>query len=99
MANPNFGNTSPAPSRIPAADPADRPDTADSYDALKGDIANLADSVKKLATEHMGSAVEGAQDQVKQRLGDIESSIRKNPTQAALIAAGVGFLVGLVVTR
>lgn len=93
MANPSFGNTGPAPSRNSAPDPAD------SYDTLKGDIANLADSVKKLATEHMGAAVEGAQDQAKQRLGDIEASIRKNPTQAALIAAGVGFLVGLVVTR
>ena len=93
MANPSFSNTGPSPSRSSAPDPAD------SYDALKGDIANLADSVKRLATEHMGSAVEGAQDQAKQRLGDIEKSIRKNPTQAALIAAGVGFLVGLVVTR
>ena len=93
MANPSFGNTGPASSRGSAPDPND------SYEALKGDIATLADSVKKLATEHMGSAVDGAQDQVKQRLGDIESSIRKNPTQAALIAAGVGFLVGLVVTR
>lgn len=93
MANPNLSNPGPAPSRSSAPGPADN------YDALKGDIANLADSVKRLATEHMGSAVEGAQDQAKQRLGDIEKSIRKNPTQAALIAAGVGFLVGLVVTR
>ena len=93
MANPNYGSTGTASSRTSTPDPTD------SYEALKGDIASLADSVKKLATEHMGSAVEGAQDQVKQKLGDMESSIRKNPTQAALIAAGVGFLVGLVITR
>ena len=93
MANPNYGSTGTAASRSQALDPTD------SYEALKGDIASLTDSVKKLATEHLGSAVEGAQDQVKQKLGDMESSIRKNPTQAALIAAGVGFLVGLVITR
>ncbi len=81
--------------------PAQKPEAqaSDSYDAIKTDIASLADTVKKLATEQMGSAVGNAQDQVKQSLGDIESSIRKNPTQAALIAAGVGFLVGLVLTR
>jgi ElaB/YqjD/DUF883 family membrane-anchored ribosome-binding protein len=93
MANPNYGSTGMASPRTSTPDPTD------SYEALKGDIAHLTDSVKKLASEQMGSAVEGAQDQVKQRLGDIESSIRKNPTQAALIAAGVGFLVGLVITR
>jgi ElaB/YqjD/DUF883 family membrane-anchored ribosome-binding protein len=93
MANPNYSSDGMASSRTPTPDPAD------SYEALKGDIASLTDSVKKLAAEHMGSAVEGAQDQVKQKLGDMESSIRKNPTQAALIAAGVGFLVGLVITR
>ncbi len=93
MATPNYGSTGTASSRTSTSDPAD------SYEALKSDIANLADSVKNLATEQMGSAVEGAQDQVKQKLGDMESSIRKNPTQAALIAAGVGFLVGLVITR
>ncbi len=93
MATPNYGSTGTASSRTSTPDPTD------SYEALKSDIANLADSVKNLATEQMGSAVEGAQDQVKQKLGDMESSIRKNPTQAALIAAGVGFLVGLVITR
>lgn len=93
MATPSFGNTGPAGSRNPATD------AADSYDAIKSDISHLTETVKKLATEQMGSAVEGAQDQVKQRLGDIESTIRKNPTQAALIAAGVGFLVGLVMIR
>jgi ElaB/YqjD/DUF883 family membrane-anchored ribosome-binding protein len=93
MANPNYGTGATASSRAAAQDPAD------SYEAIKGDIASLTESVKKLAAEHMGSAVEGAQDQVKQKLGDMESSIRKNPTQAALIAAGIGFVVGLVITR
>ncbi len=93
MANPSFGNTGSASSRTPA------PDATDSYEAIKSDISNLTDSVRKLASDHMGTAVEGAQDQVKQKLSDIELSIRKNPTQAALVAAGIGFLVGLVMIR
>ena len=90
MANPNTDYS---------GSPQSRSSAADSYDAIKGDIAQLTESVKKLATEQMGSAVGDAQDQVKQKLGDIEQSIRKNPTQAAMVAAGIGFLVGLVMTR
>ncbi|MEQ1577975.1 MAG: hypothetical protein ABL894_10005 [Hyphomicrobium sp.] len=93
MASPSFstaGNTSPHSAAAEAAD---------SYEAIKEDIAALTVAVKKLATEQMGPAVTGAQDQMKQKIGEIESSIRKNPTQAALIAAGVGFLAGLVLSR
>lgn len=93
MANTNFSSSATSAARTPAPDPTD------SYDAIKGDIASLTESVKKLATEHMGSAVDGAQDQIKQTLGGVEASIRKNPTQAALVAAGIGFLVGLVMVR
>jgi ElaB/YqjD/DUF883 family membrane-anchored ribosome-binding protein len=91
MATPNYGSTGSSRSK---ADPA-----ADSYDAIKGDIASLTESVKKLASDQMGPAMTNAQDQVKQKIGDIESSIRKNPTQAALVAAGLGFVVGLVLSR
>ncbi len=92
MANPGMDYSTQPPQNS-------APGVSDSYDAIKNDISNLADTVKKLAADQMGSAVGTAQDQVKQKLGDIESSIRSNPTQAALVAAGVGFLVGLVMTR
>lgn len=93
MANPSYDQTGSTPSRPVAAS------ATDSYEQIKSDIGSLTESVKKLATDQMGSAVGGAQDQMKQKLGDVESMIRKNPTQAALVAAGVGFLVGLVMSR
>lgn len=95
MANPNY-EQSGSTSRSSATSGSN---VADSYDAIKSDISNLTDTVKKMATERVGAAVGDAQDQVKQKLGDVESMIRKNPTQAALVAAGVGFLVGLVLSR
>ena len=94
MANPSYGSSSQSSRTSSAAS-----DAADSYESMKGDIANLTESVRKLATEQLGTAVEGAQEQVKQKLGAVESTIRKNPTQAALIAAGIGFVVGLVMIR
>lgn len=71
----------------------------DDVEALRSDIASLADSVSKLASEKVGAAAGDAQAMAKEKLGDLESAIRQNPTQSALIAVGVGFLIGLVLTR
>lgn len=71
----------------------------DNLDALRGDISKLADSVKRLAADQIGVAAAEAQDKALEKIGDLEATIRKNPTQSALIAAGVGFLVGLVMLR
>ena len=71
----------------------------DDVDALRSDIANLASSVSKLANETFGGAVGNAQATAEAKLGDLESAIRKNPTQSAAIAAGLGFVLGLLLTR
>lgn len=71
----------------------------DAYGSIRADVADLASSVKKLAGAQLGDAVSDVSDVAQERLSQVEQSIRKNPTQAALIAAGVGFLVGLVLTR
>jgi ElaB/YqjD/DUF883 family membrane-anchored ribosome-binding protein len=71
----------------------------DDIDALRSDIASLANSVSKLAGETFGTAAADAQAVAGERLGDIETAIRRNPTQAAMIAVGVGFLAGLILTR
>jgi ElaB/YqjD/DUF883 family membrane-anchored ribosome-binding protein len=74
-------------------------DVQDNVAALRSDIANLADSVKRLASEQLGSSVEDVQDKAMEKLGDVEAAIRRNPSQAAMIAAGIGFVVGLILTR
>ena len=74
-------------------------DVQDNVAALRADIANLADSVKRLASEQLGSSVEDAQDKAMEKLGDVEAAIRRNPSQAAMIAAGIGFVVGLILSR
>jgi ElaB/YqjD/DUF883 family membrane-anchored ribosome-binding protein len=74
-------------------------DVGDNVAALRADIAALADSVKRLASEQLGSNVEDVQDKAMEKLGDVEAAIRRNPSQAALIAAGIGFVVGLILSR
>lgn len=71
----------------------------DNYESLRADVAELATSVKKLADTELGGAISSAKETAEKNIGQIERSIRKNPTQAALVAAGIGFLVGLVLTR
>jgi ElaB/YqjD/DUF883 family membrane-anchored ribosome-binding protein len=83
-----------APARSDAAG-----DVQDNIAALREDIANLADSVKRLASEQLGASVEDVQDKAMEKLGDVEAAIRRNPSQAAMIAAGIGFVVGLILTR
>jgi ElaB/YqjD/DUF883 family membrane-anchored ribosome-binding protein len=82
-----------APGRTAASD------VGDSVAALRADVADLADSVKRLAAEQIGSSVEDVQDKAKEKIGDLEAAIRRNPSQAAVIAAGVGFVVGLILSR
>lgn len=74
-------------------------DLKENLSALKSDVANLTSSVKRLADAEFGSAASQVQEKAQERLGDLEASIRKNPTQAALIAAGAGFLIGLIIAR
>jgi ElaB/YqjD/DUF883 family membrane-anchored ribosome-binding protein len=83
----------------PASNGGPTKDVKDDIDALRSDIASLANSVSKLASEKIGTVVGDAETMAGQKLGDVEAMIRKNPTQSALIAVGVGFLFGLVLTR
>lgn len=74
-------------------------DVNENVQALRQDIASLAESVKRLATEQIGSSVEDVQDKAKEKISDLEASIRRNPTQSVLIAAGIGFVFGLILSR
>lgn len=74
-------------------------EVGDNIQALRDDIASLAESVKHLAAEQLGSSVEDIQGKAKEKVGDLEAAIRRHPSQAALIAAGIGFAVGLILSR
>jgi ElaB/YqjD/DUF883 family membrane-anchored ribosome-binding protein len=88
-------------SRSQAPDPkrSATDEVGDNVAALREDIATLAASVKRLASEQIGTSVDDVQDKAKEKVDDLEGMIRRNPSQSALIAAGVGFLVGLILTR
>ena len=45
------------------------------------------------------NTISDVKDKVQQNVGDVEKQIRDKPVQATLIAAGVGFLVGALLSR
>ncbi len=75
----------------------------------KEGIDNASSSIKDVANKYGQQASEAAQyasqtyhdvkDVAQQNIGDIERQIRDKPMQAALIAAGVGFMLGALLTR
>jgi ElaB/YqjD/DUF883 family membrane-anchored ribosome-binding protein len=74
------------------------------YAADKGqtEIEELRRQVKDL-TDKYGSiaqhTIRDMRDSVQRNVGDFEQQIREKPVQATLIAAGVGFLIGALLTR
>ncbi|MFZ1108639.1 MAG: hypothetical protein WAN43_09880 [Rhodomicrobium sp.] len=74
------------------------------YAADKGqtEIEELRRQVKDL-TDKYGSVAQqtfsDVKDKVRENVGDIEQQIREKPVQATLVAAGIGFLVGALLTR
>jgi ElaB/YqjD/DUF883 family membrane-anchored ribosome-binding protein len=67
-----------------------------------GDIEDLRRQVKDL-TDKYGSMAQHTmrdmKDTVQRNMGDIEEQIRDKPVQATLIAAGIGFLIGALLSR
>jgi len=74
------------------------------YAASKGgaEVEDLRRQVKELTDKYGSMAQDKFADvrqSVRQNMGDIEQQIRDKPVQATLIAAGVGFLIGALLTR
>jgi ElaB/YqjD/DUF883 family membrane-anchored ribosome-binding protein len=78
--------------------------TATDYTADRGhmEIEELRRQVKEL-TEKYGTMAQhkfaDVRETVRQNMGEVEQQIREKPVQATLIAAGIGFLIGALLTR
>lgn len=77
-------------------------DLSRQVDALKADIARLAETLgdygKAKSDHYRTEAQRRAEDlraEAQGRLEDVEVYVRQNPAQALGIAAGVGLLIGL----
>jgi len=62
---------------------------------VKRDLQELSSVAKEAAQEKWGDLKEGAVELE----GKVENRIREHPIQSVLIAAGVGLLIGVLITR
>ncbi|MGD9867648.1 MAG: YqjD family protein [Hyphomicrobiales bacterium] len=87
-----------------AANGAD--DLAAQIDTLRDDLSRLTDTVSRLTRSGIADAQDlarqkagEARDMATQQIGEVEDMVRRNPLQAALIAVGLGFLIGAMSRR
>jgi ElaB/YqjD/DUF883 family membrane-anchored ribosome-binding protein len=65
-----------------------------------GQSTNKAvDNLANTAQEKISSAVDSAQTMAQDQYDKLTASIRRNPLQAAGIAAGIGFVLALLARR
>ena len=60
---------------------------------------NAVDNLASTAQDKINSAVDQAQTMAQDQYDKLTASIRRNPLQAAGIAAGVGFVLALLARR
>ncbi|MEQ1696343.1 MAG: hypothetical protein ABL901_10940 [Hyphomicrobiaceae bacterium] len=72
---------------------------AEQITLLKNDLSGLAKEVTSLAKEKIDETVGEVQDAAAGKVDDITNAIRHQPMQATIIAAGIGFVFGLLLTR
>lgn len=65
------------------------------FDQVLGEIGEVASRV----VEELGTGLESAEDSLRDGLERAEETVRKHPLTALGVAAGVGFLVGILMTR
>jgi len=87
-----------------AKDPISDMNATTDYAADRGqkEIDDLRRQVKDLTDKYGTMAQQTFSDvrqTVRDNVGDIEQQIRDKPVQATLIAAGVGFLLGALLSR
>lgn len=62
---------------------------------LRADLSSLAESVGHEAKGQLRKAQAAATENI----GELEGHVRRNPLAATAIAAGIGFLIGAIVSR
>lgn len=92
-----MSSTSPSTTSSTTHDP--KSDLRQSYDALRKDVSDLTKSLRELSQENLQSAAHDASAVAKKGVSKVEKTIRASPTQSALVAAGIGFMIGLMMRR
>ena len=73
--------------------------TSQTYRSPSQTANNAVDNLANAAQDKISSAVDQAQTMAQDQYDKLTASIRRNPLQAAGIAAGIGFVLALLARR
>ncbi|MBI4724982.1 MAG: DUF883 family protein [Rhodomicrobium sp.] len=62
---------------------------------LRRQVKDLTDKYSSMAHSRLSDV----KHTVQENMGEVEKQIREKPVQATLIAAGIGFLIGALISR
>ncbi len=102
MANTSVGSASPDAKKATSKATTSR-DVEEEIAQLRADVASLTETIKAFGADtarDLQSRAYGKRDEITDQLRvkeeEIKERVRENPLQALGIAAGVGFLVGVI---
>ena len=72
---------------------------SDQIALLRKDLSGLAETVTGMTKAEIAEKIGDAQTVAADKASELQANIRSNPMQAAAIAAGIGFVLGLLLTR
>jgi ElaB/YqjD/DUF883 family membrane-anchored ribosome-binding protein len=79
---------------------------AEQIETLRADMSSIGDTVSRMTRSGISEAeavargkVDEAQNAVRESAGEVEAMVQRNPLQSALIAVGIGFLIGVFARR
>ncbi len=71
----------------------------DQYKRAAADVSSSVNEMAGAAKEQASRAMDTAQTAAMDTVSDLEKRIRANPTQSALVAAGIGLMLGMILSR
>ena len=72
---------------------------SDQIALLRNELSGLAETVTGLTKEQLSDKLADVQHVATDKAGEMTAAIRSNPMQSTAIAAGIGFVIGLLMTR
>jgi ElaB/YqjD/DUF883 family membrane-anchored ribosome-binding protein len=72
---------------------------ADQIETLRSDIAGLAQKVTGVTKDQLNSSMANVESAAADKANELKSTIQANPMQSLAISVGVGFVLGLVLSR
>ena len=82
-----------------ASSPLNKSGIADQIEVLRSDMSGLAAKITGITKEQLSTTLSDVETVATDKTNDLKTSIRSSPMQAVAVSVGIGFVLGLVLSR